>query len=310
VLIGESGLWNLMPEDYWLESWPSVIHDRSTFAEMSGSPLQIALQMKAMGVEVVVLGLHGRGGEDGSIQGFLETAGFAYTGPGVRASALAIDKIGLKRILIALGIPTAPYDVIRRHETRGSGSLEAVMRRILAQLGSRIVVKAPSLGSSVHVYMPRTQEEAIESARQILEAEDRVLVEQLIEGDEFTVPVLGTRESPHPLPVIAIKPKLAGWFDHKSKYLADGADEIVPAPIARPLARTLQDLAVRVHQVIGARGITRTDFIVNRQGNPYILELNTLPGMTGTSLVPKSAHAAGITMPELVEELIVEARQA
>ena len=310
VLIGESGLWNVMGEDYLSAAWPARIADACPEALRSGHPLSAALELRARGVEVVVIGLHGRGGEDGSIQGVLAVAGFTYTGPGGKASALAIDKINLKRILMALDLPTANYDVIRGHEVLGPGSLEAVLRRIMVQLGHRVVVKAPSLGSSVHVYMPKTEDEALDAARRVLEVEDRVLVEQCIEGEEFTVPVLGTRQSPHPLPVIAIKPRLAGWFDRNSKYLQGGAEAIVPAPISRPLARRLQELAVRVHQVIGARGVTRTDFIVDRQGNPHILELNTLPGMTDASLVPKAAAAAGLQMGDLLEELIAEARAA
>lgn len=310
VIIGKSGSWNLMGEDFLDGPWPAELDDRHREALHSGGPLEVAMDLKRRGVDVCVLGLHGRRGEDGTIQGFLETAGFAYTGSGVAASAVAIDKVAFKRLLVSQGLPTPPFEVVRRHEVATPACLHAILRRIHDRLGARVVVKAPSLGSSEHVYMAAGLSESLEAAREVLDGECRVLIEACIEGDEFTVPVLGPRDDAHPLPVIAIKPKLAAWFDRDSKYRKGGAEEIVPAPIKRPLARTLQELALRVHQVIGARGVTRTDFIVDGQGRPRILEINTLPGMTDASLVPKAASAAGISMPGLMEQLVNDARNA
>ena len=128
-----------------------------------------------------------------------------------------------------------------------------------------------------------------------------------MEGRELTCPVLGTADAPRPLPIIEIRPKHASWFDYSSKYDAGGAEEIVPAPIDPDLARRVEDLALRVHRLIDARGVTRTDFMVDAMGQPFILETNTLPGMTDASLVPKAALAAGMGLADLVSEWVEEA---
>ena len=309
VVIGEDKTWNLLPGGQ-PDGLPERVPGQLPASRFSGCALETTAKLKGLGVQVVVLALHGRGGEDGTIQGFLETAGFAHTGSSTGASALAIDKIAFKRLVHSANLPTAQFDLIRRCEVRTEACLLASVRRVLERLGTHVVVKAPALGSSEHIHMTRTEEEAASAVRSVLEHEDRALVETTIIGQEFTVPVIGTRDSARAMHVIEIKPRLSTWFDRSSKYQEGGALEVVPAKIPRTLARELQSAALRCHQVIGASGVTRTDFIVDRSGNIIILEINTLPGMTEASLVPKAAIAAGTTMAHMMEELVQEALEA
>ena len=311
VCIGEDSTWNLLPsvsgDDPALPSaLETRVASRAPGAVSSGSALEIAGALRAMGVEVVVLGLHGRGGEDGRLQGFLETAGFGYTGCDVIASAIAIDKVHLKRMLVGAGLPTPAYRELRL----GPESDQAV-ERAARDLGLPLVVKAPALGSSVEVHLAEDVESAQRAVAGVFEAGSRrVLLEQCIKGRELTCPVTGSADAPRPLPIIEIRPHHAEWFDYSSKYDVGGAEEIVPAPIDEELARSVEDLALRVHRLIDARGVTRTDFLVDREGRPFILETNTLPGMTDASLVPKAAGAAGIALPDLVASWIEEASAA
>lgn len=310
VCIGEDRTWNLLPlvapgaTD--VAELPERVISTLPAAVVAGSALEVGAALHAEGVRVVVLGLHGRGGEDGSMQGFLQTAGFAYTGCGVTASAVAIDKLHLKRMLVGAGLPTPRY-----REVRPGAELAATVDRAVDELGLPLIVKAPGLGSSVDVHRapdPVAAKEAV--ARVLATGESRVLLEECISGRELTCPVTGSADHLRALPIIEIRPQHADWFDYSSKYDAGGAEEIVPAPIEDGLAARVEDLALRVHRLIDARGVTRTDFMVDAAGKPFILETNTLPGMTAASLVPKAAGAAGIPLPGLVASWVEEAEAA
>ena len=223
VLIGTDGQWNLHATQSRGDrfEWPERIDGRAPAAEACGNPLAIASQLVARGVRVCVLGLHGRGGEDGVLQGFLEMAGLGYTGPGLRASAVAIDKLMLKRLLRSQELPTPAFATV---EARDAGDLEAVSRSLCDRLGSRVVVKAPDLGSSVDILMADGPRELLAALSRLLVGTPRVLVERCVAGREFTVAVLGRAGRARALPVIEIVPRHGSWFDYDSKY-SDGEGE-------------------------------------------------------------------------------------
>ncbi|NRA97614.1 MAG: D-alanine--D-alanine ligase [Planctomycetes bacterium] len=300
VVIGEDGTWSQLPlvTPGGTRSLPDRARRGVTGAVRTGTALDIATRLRICGVRVVVLGLHGRNGEDGSIQGFLEIAGFSWTGCDVVASAIAIDKVHFKRLLLGAGLPTPPF-----REIENFSDIQAAVR----ELGIPLIVKAPALGSSVEVHLVHDETAAHAAASGVLESEGRALLESYVRGSELTVPVIGQGAKARALPVIEIRPLHAPWFDYRSKYEEGGADEVVPADIDQELAECVSELAVHIHRLIGARGVTRTDFMGDPESGPVVLEINTLPGMTATSLIPQSAIEAGITLPGLFNQLIQHA---
>jgi len=255
--------------------------------------------------DVVFLALHGPGGEDGAIQGFLETIGLPYTGPGVSSSAIAIDKVATRALLAAAGARVAPAVVVREPEWRTEP--ESCFERISA-LGRPVFVKPPAQGSSYGVTRVETDGPAelgaaIDGA---LRFDSRVLVERGIEGTEATAAVLGNASEPEllVLPPVEIRPRSGTYFDYEEKYSEGGAIELCP-PETIPLesVQELQRLALLAHRTLGCDGMSRTDAIVSRDG-PVLLEVNTIPGLTSRSLLPRAAAAAGISFPELVARIV------
>lgn len=252
-------------------------------------------------LDVALLALHSFG-EDGTVQGFFETLGIPYTGPGVLASALAMDKSRFKLFCRSLGIPVLPsmsFDrptwTAKRHE---------ILRRI-KRLGKKIIIKPNASGSSQGITIVSshdTQSVLTGISDSIKVSQDRVLIEPYIHGRELTVATLGLPGKVKALPVIEIIPTADEFFSYRVKY--DGSTrEICPAPIPHSLAQLVQRIAVKIHTELGACGVIRTDFMV-RGRTPFVLETNTLPGMTPESLVPKAAKSAGIPYPKLLDELI------
>ena len=252
------------------------------------------------GIDVAFLALHGKYGEDGTLQGFLELTGTPYTGSGVLASALAMDKVMAKRMMAADGIRMPKGVAITRADfAREPGASLVAARHMMPA-----VVKPSKQGSSVGMSLVDT-ESALETAvRVALQHDDEVLVEERIFGTEITVGVVGIpgTGTVEALPVVEIVPKRA-FFDYKAKYDPDQCDEICPARITAEAAREAQDLAVRAHRSLGCRGYSRTDLILAKDG-PVVLEVNTLPGMTMNSLLPKAAKAAGISFADLLDRIV------
>jgi len=242
-------------------------------------------------IDVVFLALHGTYGEDGSIQGLFELTGLPYTGSGVLASALGLDKEMTKKILKAEKIPTPKYFIF----SKGN---HISLKKVKFPCVVKPVAQGSSVGVSI-VQKPSQLKKAINAARQF---DGRVMIEEFIEGREITAGVLGNKKL-RALPLIEIKPKISDFFDYKAKYEAGGSEEICPAPIVSALAKRIQDLAVRIHKALGCGGVTRTDFILHGS-QPYVLEINTLPGLTRTSLIPQAAAKAGINFSELLDRLI------
>jgi D-alanine-D-alanine ligase len=251
---------------------------------------------KISACDVALLALHGPGGEDGTVQGLLELLGTKYTGSGVLASALAMDKAKTKQLAASAGILVAPHIVVNKNRF-GQRS------PILENMGM-FVVKPNRIGSSIGVTIVNSKKKLESALKTAFKQDDEVMIEEYIAGRELTVPVLGNVKL-RALPVIEIKPKGGSkFFDYRAKYNPQFSDEIVPAIIPKALAKKLQEIAILVHQLLGCRGVSRSDFIVTSKNQIFFLEINTIPGMTSNSLVPKAAAAAGISYSQLLDKLI------
>lgn len=243
-------------------------------------------------IEVAFIALHGRWGEDGCIQGLLESLAIPYTGSGVLASALAMDKVTAKRLFDAAGIPTAPWAF--------PATVEALER-----LGLPCVVKPRGEGSSVGMTVVRAREE-IAAALERAGAPRGALCERYVKGRELSVAVIGRGPGASALGSVEIRPA-DGIYDYQAKYTRDDTEYLVPAPVPAAIGARIAELAVQVHCLLECSGATRTDFLWDGAGEPIVLELNTLPGMTGHSLLPKIAAHAGLSYAELVETIALDA---
>lgn len=250
--------------------------------------------------DVVFIALHGPGGEDGSVQGFLETLGVPYTGSGVLASALAMDKLRAKALFNAASIPTPAGIAFFRRER---GELRRCGEVVARQIGFPAVVKPNRQGSSFGTTIVHREEEVRKAIEDAFAYDDTALVEEKVEGAEITVAVLGNR-NPVALPAVEIVSPGA-FFDFEAKYEQGemGAVEICPARLNREQAEEAAALALECHRALGCWGMSRTDMFATEDGC-VVLETNTIPGMTPTSLLPKAAQAAGITFPELIDRLV------
>jgi len=258
-------------------------------------------RLKEEGVELAFLALHGRYGEDGTIQGLLEMLDIPYTGPGVLASALAIDKIATKKILLYEGLPTPRFMQVREKDALEAG-LEETAEKVLREMSLPLVVKAPTQGSTIGTSFVHERKDVVTALETAYRYDRVALVEQFIEGIEVTAPVLGN-DNPVALPLIEIV-SATGVYDYEAKYTPGMSDHIIPPRIPVELQAMIKELAVRTFQALGCRGLSRVDFMVEPGGGVYILEVNTMPGMTATSLFPDSARAAGTEFPQLVDQIV------
>lgn len=245
--------------------------------------------------DVVFIALHGRGGEDGTMQGLLELLDLPYVGSGVLASALAMNKVQSKYIYAIAGLKTPAYEVVRRGEPVDIGALTT-------SLGPKTVVKPANEGSSVGMTIvedPSLLAGAIEFA---FRHDPLVLVERFEPGVEVTIGVIGN-EDPVALPTLEIVP-VHDFYDYESKYVPGMSRHIIPAGVSEEARVECQRLAVEAHRALGCAGMSRSDTIVTPDGQVFLLETNTIPGMTKTSLLPDAAAAAGIPFPQLCAQLV------
>ncbi|MBQ5360319.1 MAG: D-alanine--D-alanine ligase, partial [Lachnospiraceae bacterium] len=242
--------------------------------------------------DVVFMALHGANGEDGRIQAVFDLLGVPYTGSGHLGSAIAMDKIRTKEVVSPRGVRTPAWKVYDKKETPEDA--------IIADIKAPCVVKTPGGGSSLGVFVVRDQAEVEGAVRACLKYSPSLLVEELIEGREFTKAVLNGS----PLPSVEIAP-LQGGYDYSNKYVAGATREICPGRCTPEVEKEMGDMALQVHKILGLHTYSRSDFMVTDDGTVYFLEVNTLPGMTPTSLVPQEAAAVGIGYEDLCE-LIVE----
>lgn len=245
------------------------------------------------GYDVAFVALHGSYGEDGCIQGMLEVLHIPYTFSGVLASAMAMEKGIAKAVYRRAGIPVAPDVVLDAGEVPN----EARVRELVEELGLPLFVKPTSNGSSYGVSRVTTADELAPAIARAGEGGGRVLVESAVEGTEITVPVLGNR-NPRALTAIEVVTG-AEFYDEHVKYEPAELHHVIPARLAPQTYAKAQELAVQAHVALGCRGCSRSDFLVDAEGTPVILETNTIPGMTAASLLPDSARYEGIAFPEL-----------
>jgi D-alanine-D-alanine ligase len=256
--------------------------------------------------DVVLIALHGKGGEDGTVQGMLELMGLPYTGSGVLASALAMDKVMSKRLFQAAGVPVIEGIYITRERFAGCTEEEfrsASLRDVETRLGFPVFVKPNAGGSTCGCALVERPETLFAAVQEALEFDDTALIERYVRGMEITVGVLDfVGEPPLALPVIEIVPK-GEYYDYESKYAPGGSEHIIPARLPHSVIERAQEIARECHEVLGCRGMSRTDLIAADDGL-YVLEVNTIPGMTPTSLLPQAAEHAGISFSQLLDRLI------
>ncbi|MCE9610115.1 MAG: D-alanine--D-alanine ligase [Chthoniobacter sp.] len=244
------------------------------------------------GTEVGFNVIHGTFGEDGQMQRIMETRGVRYTGEGVAGSEVAIDKIATKQRFLARGVPTAAFEILH------DGAMPT--------LPLPYVVKAPREGSSVGVFIVREADKVAETMRDAWVFGRELLVEQFIRGRELTVGIVGDLA----LPVIEIRPKKAGeFYDFANKYnflnpQAAGADHFCPAPLREEVTRRVQEVALAAKDALGLEVYSRVDVLLTAEDEPFVLEINTIPGMTPVSLLPEAAAAAGLSYAELCARVI------
>jgi len=244
------------------------------------------------GMDAAFLALHGKWGEDGGIQSELEAVGACYTGSGPEASRLAMDKVAAKERFFQAGVPTPAFRVARRGQ-------DAMLRKVIDLLGPDLVVKPVADGSSIGVAMCDSAESLKRAADAIWQDEEVVLIERRIRGRELTVGIVGRTA----LPVIEIRVP-GGWYDFKSKYLSDRTQYIFDHGLPPDVEKDVVELALAAHDSLGCRDLSRVDLMLPEDGRPLVLEVNTIPGFTDHSLVPKAAARAGMTFGRLCERIV------
>jgi len=260
-------------------------------------PMRFVEQLTEAGIEVVFNAIHGKYGEDGVLQGALELLGIPYTGSGVLASAMAMDKGVTKRIFLSADIPTPRSCLFTKADRKRNLPAE-----ISADFNIPVVVKSAAQGSSIGVVIVENSDDLSGAINQAFEYSETILVEEFISGRELTVAIWGTDE-PEALPIIEIVPH-SGRYDYQSKYTKGATEYIVPAKLSESTTNIVQKVAIEAFTKLGCRGIARVDIMLDKDNNPYVLEVNTIPGMTATSLVPKAVAAVGISFADLCERLL------
>lgn len=263
---------------------------------------RLSQELEAQKIALVFLALHGPGGEDGTIQGFLETLGIPYTGSGVRASAVGMHKAVTKTLLAAHNIPVPPGTVILRDDPP---SLAKVLKA--THLSLPVVVKPASEGSTIGVTIVRRSSQWKDALALAHRYDSEAMVEGYIAGHEATVSILGNADGGMTvLPAVEIIAP-GGFYDFSAKYQKGKTQYLCPAPLPSKVLRTISELAQRTYAVLSCEGAARVDFRITPRGKPYVLEINTVPGMTETSLLPMAAAQAGIDYDSLVERILQSA---
>lgn len=262
----------------------------------------ICERIKREGIEIAFLILHGGCGEDGSIQGLLEVLGVPYTGSGVLASALAMDKEASKKVFLSQEIPVPPFRVICGPAITGQKSEAADFGSSTVEFPFPWVIKPATEGSSIGVTIVRENASLGPALEKALTFGGRVIIEKYVSGREIQVGILNETI----LGSVEVRPK-SEFYSYEAKYTAGLTEYILPPEVASDTLRRAEQTALSAHVALGCRGATRVDLILDRNGDPYVLEVNTIPGMTETSLLPKIAGLSGITFPSLIEKILGEA---
>ncbi len=253
---------------------------------------QPLLALKELKVDRVFNIMHGRGGEDGTLQGALELMGIPYTGSGVLGSALAMDKVRCKQLFNANGLATPAFRVIRKGD-------EPDMSSLLTELGGVVFVKPAQEGSSIGMSRAENEAQLTDAIALAMQYDDAVLVEAFVDGPEFTVAILAGNA----LPVIELRTPRT-FYDYKAKYQSNSTEYLCPCDLDAQRTAEIQQLAQAAFVVVGAKDWGRVDVMLDQQGRFQLLEVNTVPGMTAKSLVPMAAKAAGIDLAQLLNEIL------
>lgn len=250
-------------------------------------------------VEVAFIALHGGSGENGGVQGLLEVLGIPYTGSGIMASALAMDKEASKMVFTYHGVPVTPFTVMRKAQLGSGDRINLQMLLTTTDISLPWVVKPATEGSSIGVSIVKSEDEIEDAVKAAFSYGDRIIIEKFIKGREVQIGILDQRA----LGGVEVRP-LREFYSYEAKYTPGLTEYLLPPPIDEAAYEMLQALALKAHQALGCRGATRVDFILDEANNPYTLEVNTIPGMTETSLLPKIARLAGLDFPDLIEEIL------
>ncbi len=303
IVSRDSCTWKLISPNNLLDA-ENPLDLKGTKKELQVKEAKNILSLKVLDEEnnkpIVFIAMHGPFGEDGTIQGMLELSDLKYTGSGVLASALGMDKIMFRKVLEKENIPIPKYIVLKKREK-------------LVNLKKRIgiypyFVKPSNQGSSVGSSIAKNRKQLQNAITEAFMYSESILIDEYLKGREVTCGLLGN-DNPLALPLIEIIPKKGNFFDYKSKYYAGGAEEIIPAKIPKTLSDKIQETSIKVHKILGCKGFSRVDFIIKDNKCPIVLEINTIPGLTPMSLLPKAAKAAGISYKKLLEKIIKYAEE-
>jgi D-alanine-D-alanine ligase len=251
--------------------------------------------------DIVFIALHGKPGEDGTVQGLLETFNIPYTGSGVLASSLAINKVASKRIFQSIGLPTPSFISLDEF-----GSIDEFIEEAMISPGIPLVVKPVSEGSSIGITIVKEKEKLEGVIRDTLERFHNIFVEEYIEGREITIGILEIDEKPVALPILELVPKNE-FYNYEAKYTQGLTEFIIPARMHPEKYKLAQRMALIAHKVLGCVGFSRVDLVTDEEDNPYVLEVNTIPGMTDLSDLPAMAKAYGIEYEDLIELMLLSA---
>lgn len=261
-------------------------------------PETFSEQIKNMNCAIVFNAMHGKYGEDGILQGSLELLGIPYTGSGMLAAAITFDKAASKRVFIAEGISTPRSVTFFKYE-----SAQDIIANITKEFSFPVVVKAATQGSSIGVVIVEKQTELASAIKEAFKYSDEAVVEEFITGKELTVAVAGVGAEAEAFPVIEIT-TLSGRYDYEAKYTKGASTHIIPARISDATTKKVRQLAEKTFRSCGCSGIARVDMMLDQNDIPYVIEVNSVPGMTETSLVPDAARAKGIEFAELCEYIL------
>ncbi len=253
--------------------------------------------------DVVFIALHGKFGEDGTVQGALELLGVPYTGSGVLASSVCMDKFFTKMIFKEMGIPTPNFLSFEKNNLSGIPDFSDILKLLNAR---KVVIKPVDQGSTIGITIASTEEKFKEGINVAFSFSNRIIIEKFIEGKEITVSVIGNGESLNVLPIIEIVPENE-FYDFESKYTPGMSHHIIPARISKESYSEAERIVFQIYNAFKLRDFARIDFIVSDSGDVFALEINTIPGFTETSLLPDAAKAAGIDFPNLVKFIVNEA---
>ncbi|WP_019449552.1 D-alanine--D-alanine ligase [Cupriavidus sp. BIS7] len=275
----------------------AALKSRGVDAHPFDPGLQPIAELAAAGFDRVFIALHGRYGEDGTMQGLLEQLGVPYTGSGVLASALAMDKQATKRLWMTHGLPTPRFAMLHA---------DTDFNAVVADLGLPLIVKPAREGSSIGLTKVTAADQMRAAFEKAAGLDADVIAETFIDGAELTCPVVGEGAAAEALPVIKIVAPESN-YDYQNKYFTDVTQYLCPSTLPEAVEREVRALAVEAFRVLGCRGWARADVMLTRDGKPYLLEMNTSPGMTGHSLVPMAARAQGISYEDFAMQVLAAA---